>query len=170
MPRTCLACTSPNRAMIDAALASGDSFRNISKRVSISPAGLLRHKAHVRQVIIKAAERREECLGDNLLEEMRRVQQKAWDLLGKAEAAGDTRGAIVACREVRECLGSLGDMLAQAGQTLTPNVDMLLRVQKESEEVVREIMAFQRESDGGLADVCDAAILEEAKRRGLPRP
>ena len=45
---------------------------------------------------------------------MRRVQQKAWELLGRAESEGDHRGAIVALREVRECLESLGEMLAKA--------------------------------------------------------
>ena len=143
MPRTCLTCCSPHRVSIDAALASGEPLRHISARVAISSSGLLRHKSHVRHAIAKAAERREECLGDNLLEEMRRVQQKAWDLLAKAEAAGDTRGAIVALREVRECVGSLGDMLAQAGQTQTPNVDVLLRIQAESVKVADEIMEWQ---------------------------
>ena len=93
---------------------TGEPLRNIAKRVSISPAGLLRHKSHVAQAIVKASERREELCGDNLLEEMRRVQRKAWELLAKTESEGDHRGAIVALREVRECLESLGDMLAKA--------------------------------------------------------
>ena len=63
---------------------------------------------------MKAAERREERIGDNILDEMRRVLDKAWELLGKAEAEGDHRASIVALREVRECLESLGKMLAKA--------------------------------------------------------
>lgn len=147
MPRTCLACASPDRAMIDAALASGEPFRAIARRVSISRAGLQRHKAHVRQAITKAAERHEECLGDNLLDEMRRVHRKAWELLSKTESEGDHRGSIVALREVRECLGALGDMLAQAGRPQTPNVDILRRIQAESQAIVKEIMEFQRENE-----------------------
>ena len=46
--------------------------------------------------------------------EMRRVQRKAWELLAKTEADGDNRGAIVALREVRECIRALGDMLSLA--------------------------------------------------------
>ena len=95
-------------------LPSGEPLRNIAKRVSISPAGLLRHKNHVAQVIAKAGERHEERLGDNLLDEMRRVQRKAWELLAKTESQGDHRASIVALREVRECLESLGEMLAKA--------------------------------------------------------
>jgi hypothetical protein len=114
MPRTCLACSSPERASIEKALVAGEPLRNISKRVSISPAGLLRHKSHVAQAIVKASERRDERLGDNLLDEMRRVQRKAWELLAKTESEGDHRASIVALREVRECIESLGEMLARA--------------------------------------------------------
>jgi hypothetical protein len=34
--------------------------------------------------------------------------------MAKMEAEGDTRGSVVALREVRECMESLGDMLARA--------------------------------------------------------
>src|SRR5215469_11422467 len=114
MPRTCLACSSPERMAIDKALVTDEPLRNISQRVSISPAGLLRHKTHLSQTIVKAGERREERLGDNLLDEMRRVQRKAWELLGRTESEGDHRGSIVALREVRECLESLGKILSRA--------------------------------------------------------
>jgi hypothetical protein len=63
---------------------------------------------------VKAGERREERLGDSVLDEMRRVQRKAWELLARTESEGDHRGAIVALREVRECLESLGEMLGKA--------------------------------------------------------
>ena len=114
MPRTCLACTSPEREAIDKALVNGEPLRNIAKRVSISPAALLRHKNHAARAIVKASEKREEQIGDSLLDEMRSVQRKAWELLSKTESEGDHRGAIVALREVRECLESLGEMLASA--------------------------------------------------------
>ena len=114
MPRTCLACSSPERGAIDKALATGEPLRNIAKRVSISPAGLLRHKSHVAQAIVKASQNREERLGDSLLDDMRRVQRKAWELLSRTESEGDHGGSIVALREVRECLQSFGEMLAKA--------------------------------------------------------
>jgi transposase len=114
MPRTCLACSSPEREAIDRALVAGESFRNIAERVSISPAGLFRHKNHVANAIGKAQAQHEERLGETLLDEMRRVQRKAWELLARTESDGDHRGSIVALREVRECLESLGQMLAKA--------------------------------------------------------
>lgn len=51
---------------------------------------------------------------------MQRVQRKAWELLAKAEKKGDNRGAIVALREVRECVESLGEMLSRAADWRRP--------------------------------------------------
>jgi hypothetical protein len=63
---------------------------------------------------VKASQNREERLGDSLLDDMRRVQRKAWEPLSRTESEGDNRGSIVALREVHECLQSLGEMLAKA--------------------------------------------------------
>lgn len=48
MPRTCLACSSPEREAIDKALATGESFRNIAKRFGTSSSAVFRHKAHIK--------------------------------------------------------------------------------------------------------------------------
>jgi hypothetical protein len=114
MPRTCLACASPERDAIDKALVAREPLRNIARRVSISPAGLLRHKNHVAHSIGKVQAQYEVRLGESLLDEMRRVRRKGWELLARTESEGDHRGSIVALREVRECLESLGEMLAKA--------------------------------------------------------
>ena len=124
MPRTCLACASPERASIDKALVEGVPLRNIAEHVPISPQSLLRHRQHVNQAIVKASERREERLGDNLLDEMSRVLSKAWELLGRTESEGDHRASIVALREVRECLESLGEMLAKADVAQSSRVNL----------------------------------------------
>jgi len=114
MPRSCLACSHAEREVIDKALATGEPLRNIAKRVSISPAGLLRHKSHVARAIAKTQERREEKLGDSIFDEMRRVLAKLWELSDKAESEGDHRGAIVGLRAVRECLESLNNLVTKA--------------------------------------------------------
>lgn len=116
MPRTCLACSNPNRSAIDKAIASGQPLRNIAAHVSISPSALARHKTHAAQAIVRASERRDERLGDNLLDELRRMNRKAWDLLGKAESEGDYRGAIVGLREARETIEAQDKMLARASE------------------------------------------------------
>ena len=78
MPRTCTACTSNQRQEIDAAIIAGTSFRDIAGRFGTSRSAIFRHKTHAAQAIVKAGERREEQVGDNLLDQMRRVQRKAW--------------------------------------------------------------------------------------------
>jgi transposase len=137
VPRKCLACSSSERKAVDKALVAGEPLRNIAKRVSISPAGLLRHKNHISQSVTKAAVRREERLGDSLLEQMRRVHHKAWELLARMESEGDHRGSIVALREVRECLESLGEMLAKA-KTSGPEQDEHWDVSRLSDEELRQ--------------------------------
>jgi len=81
---------------------------------------------------------------------MRRVHQKAWELLAKTESEGDHRGSIVALREVRECLESLGEMLAKADAPQhTGVVEHVLteREKREAEESLRTIMACNSESE-----------------------
>jgi hypothetical protein len=106
----------PNRAGIDAAIARGEPSRNISKRVSISPAGLLRHKAHVSVALAKITEKREEDLGDGLLSEIERIRQNAWRLVSDMESTGDLRGAVVALREVCKGLETQGKLVALASK------------------------------------------------------
>jgi transposase len=114
MPRTCLACATEKRNAIEKALAFGIPLREISGKFRISISALHRHKSHIAEVISATAEKREMKLGDDLLQQMRGVQEKAWELLGKMEAEGDHRGSVVALREVRECLRDLGAMLDRA--------------------------------------------------------
>jgi|SRR5271166_440525 len=127
MPRTCLACSSSDREAIDKALVAGEPLRNIAKRVSISPASLVRHKSHVAGTIVKAQERREEKLGDSIFDEMRRVFDKGRELLEKFEAEGDTRGAIVALREVRATLEAMDTM--QSGVNTSKQPPMVVHIE-----------------------------------------
>jgi hypothetical protein len=171
MSRKCLACCNPDRASIDKALVVGEPLRNIAKRVSLSPAGLLRHKNHVSQSIVKAAERREECLGDNLLDEMRRVQRKTWELLSRTESEGDHRASIVALREVRECLESLGEMLSHAGPegggplSQWSNDELRAELEQRGEKLNNIVIRFERVKDGKPCD-CPCCTAERNEGSG----
>jgi len=122
---------------------------------------------------VKAGERREERLGDSLLDEMRRVQRKAWELLDKTESEGDHRGAIVALREVRECLESLGEMLVKADAPRhTGVIEHVLteREKREAEESLRTVMAEASDAEGPLAEFVEENMISEHKiRRIEPR-
>jgi hypothetical protein len=101
---------------------------------------LLRHKQHVAQAIVKAADPQEQNHALDLLGEAERVGRKAWELQGKMESGRDHRGSVVALREVRPCLETLGEMLS-----LAPNgIDLTV--------------------------IPDDVLLVEAERRGLKMP
>jgi transposase len=131
MPQTCKACKHPQRAAIDAALARGESLRDIAGRFGISDTSICRHKAHNSASIVKASERREERFGMNLADELLRINRKAWELLAKMEADGDHRGSVVALREVRECVATQDEMLSRAMKlqvaTEPPQIEVVVR-------------------------------------------
>jgi hypothetical protein len=77
---------------------------------------LLRHKSHVAVTLANAQERRQEKLGDSIFAEMRRIFDKGRELLKKFEADGDTRGAIVALREVRATLEAMDTMQSRVDE------------------------------------------------------
>jgi len=114
MPRTCLACSSPDRKAIDVALASSEPLRNIAERVSISPTALFRHKAHVAGAIVKASEKREESIGDSIMTRLEKLYHRAEKVLNDAEASGDGRLALASIREVRETLGGLFALVSKS--------------------------------------------------------
>lgn len=130
MPRTCLACASPERQQIDKALAIGEPLRRIASRASISEASLRRHKTHVSHAIVKAQVKREEKLGDSLFDGIKQLHAKAIELLGKMEADGDYRGAVLASREARECMLSANQLLerAEALKSAGSGGEMLIKI------------------------------------------
>jgi hypothetical protein len=138
----------------------------------------LRHKSHVAEAIVKASERREERLGANLLTEARRLRAKAWELLKRAENEGDTRGAVVALREARECLATLVAMLSGKNLDLASVSDEAIleearrrglnihgqyvlteREKREAEESIKTILANDSDAEHPLL----AEIVEEGQ-------
>ena len=118
MPRTCLACSNPNRTAIDVAIASGEPLREIAEKSRISISALHRHKTHAGQAIVTARDRREQKVGDSALDEIERIRQHAWELVSKLEQDGDLRGGVVALREVRESLETQAKLLALANKAV----------------------------------------------------
>ena len=114
MPRTCRACSSPNRNAIDQAIVLGEPLRNIAKRVSISPAALLRHKTHASQALVKASERRDISIGESVMARLEKLYQRAEQILNEAERSGDGRLAVASLREVRETLAGIYTLASKA--------------------------------------------------------
>jgi hypothetical protein len=138
MPRTCLACSSPNRSAIDAAIASGEPLRNIAKRVSISPAGLLRHKAHVSVALAKIAEKREESIGESIMARLEKLYQRGERVLDEAERSGDGRLALQAIRETREVLAGVFALANKAAEANPSGNEIVWRVVTIGEAPIHE--------------------------------
>ncbi len=112
MPRSCVACSHPDQAAIDQAIVSGEPFRRIGTRFEISEASVRRHKRdHLPVAVSKAHEVEEEVRGDDLLGQVRSLQQKALDILKTAEQAGDLKVALGAIREARGCMELLAKLV-----------------------------------------------------------
>jgi hypothetical protein len=138
MPRTCLACSSPNREAIDTALASSEPLRNIAKRVSISPAALLRHKAHVSVALAKTAEKREQSIGESIMARLEKLYQRGERVLDEAERSGDGRLALQAIRETREVLAGVFALANKAAEANTCDNEVVCHVVTIGEAPIHE--------------------------------
>jgi len=105
MPRVCTICTHPEREAINAALVTGEPYRVIAQRYAASPDAVYRHKIdHLPAKLAQAEAAKETALADDLLGQVKALRNKAISILGKAEAAGDLRTALLGIREARACV------------------------------------------------------------------
>ena len=102
MPRTCTICTHADKETINQELVNGTAFRHIAARFDTSTGALQRHKnEHMPATLALAKEAEDVAQADDLLGQLVDLQAKSMTILGKAEAAGDLRTALMAVREAR---------------------------------------------------------------------
>lgn len=112
MPKTCSVCSLSSRAEIDQALVAETPLRRVAEQYGTSATALHRHKAdHLPALLTKAHDAGEVSRADDLLGQVRDLQEKALSILVQAEAAGDLRVAVSAIREARGNLELLAKML-----------------------------------------------------------
>ena len=61
MPRPCSICSRADRELVDAAMAAGNSFREVARRFGLAVATAHRHKKHVRHAPVDAIAERSEA-------------------------------------------------------------------------------------------------------------
>ena len=123
MPRTCTVCTHKDRAELEGTLVAGVSLRTIADRFAISKTALIRHKdAHLPPSLLKAKEAREEARADDLLSEVRNLQDRTLAVLEAAEASGEHRTALAAIAEARRNLELLGKLAGELDEHPVVNV------------------------------------------------
>ena len=115
MPRSCPVCDHEDLDEINAALASNERIRTIAERWSVRKTALMRHRnehlpfsaieakeAEAKEAEAKEAE--EDAPADDLLDQVRELQERALATLEEAEEAEDLNAALRAIREVKGTL------------------------------------------------------------------
>ncbi len=123
MPRKCTVCTHPDREAIDAALVEGVAFPALVAKYRVSKDSLSRHKGNhlpAKMVMAQAAE--EVAQADDLLEQVRDLQERTLAILEAAEATRQHRTALGAIREARSNLELLAKLLGELDESPTVNV------------------------------------------------
>ena len=127
MPRSCPICDHEDLDEINAALASNERIRTIAERWSVRKTALMRHRnehlpysaieakeAEAKEAEAKEAETKEaeeDALGDDLLDQVRDLQERALATLEEAEEAEELNAALRAIREVKSDLELMTDPL-----------------------------------------------------------
>jgi hypothetical protein len=104
MPRSCPICDHEDLDEINAALASNERIRNIAERWSVRKTALMRHRnEHLPFSAIEAkeAEAEEDAPAEDLLDQVRDLQESALATLEEAEEAEELNAALRAIREVK---------------------------------------------------------------------
>jgi hypothetical protein len=123
MPRSCTICEHPNREAMDEALVGGASNRSLASLYDVSEAAVRRHKAkHLPAKLVMAQAAEEVAQADTLLEQVGDLQERALDILDKAEEAGELRTALGAIREARGNLELLAKLLGELDERPVTNI------------------------------------------------
>jgi hypothetical protein len=128
MPRRCTVCDHLERHGIDEALVTGAPYRSVAKQFTLSESSVYRHKTeHLPAHLLKAREVEEVARADDLLEQVRDLQTRAFDILERAEKTGDLRTALAAISQARGNLELLGKLAGELDDR--PVVNVLLSPQ-----------------------------------------
>jgi hypothetical protein len=123
VPRSCTICEYPEREAIDRALVGDASNRSVASLFDGSEAAIRRHKAnHLPAKLVMAQKAAEVVQADNLLEQVRDLQQSTLNILAGAEQAKQYRTALGAIREARGNLKLLAKLLGELDDGPTVNV------------------------------------------------
>jgi len=120
--RKCSVCEHIQVKDIDESLVNGTGLRKIAERFSLSTTAVHRHKKHLNGTLIKAREVMKITHADNLLNQVKYLQEKSLHILSKAEEIGDYRACTSAINEARKCLELLGKLAGELQDGQTVNV------------------------------------------------
>jgi hypothetical protein len=153
MPRRCAVCSHPDKEAIDEALVGGVAFPALVAKYRVSKDSLSRHKAnHLPAKLVMAQAAEEVAQADDLLDQVRDLQERALSILDAAEEAGELRIALSAIREARGNLELLAKLLGELDER--PQVNVLLS--PEWLQIRTSIVAALEPHPDTLSDVLSA--------------
>ncbi len=119
-------CAHPQIEAIDKALVAGEPYRSVANRYeSLSQAAVQRHQEnHIPATLAKAKEAEEVAHADDLLADVRGLQERALAILDRAEEAGELRTALTAIREARGNLELLAKLLGELDERPVVNLNV----------------------------------------------
>jgi hypothetical protein len=114
LSRRCTVCRHPESFAINEALVLEKvSNRAITRQFGLHHDAVRRHRKHIPELLVKASQAMEVAQADDLLEEVRSLQRRAYAILNTAEQTGELRTALAAIREVRGNLELLAKLLGE---------------------------------------------------------
>jgi hypothetical protein len=141
--RSCTACAHPDRRKIDKALVDGVSERTIAGRYGLTKSTVHRHATgHIPALLTKAHAVEVVASADDLLGQVTALKIRALGLLTTAEKANDTRAAILACREVRECVSLLAELAGKIDKAPKINVLVMPEWTSLRETILRALVPY----------------------------
>jgi hypothetical protein len=123
VPRRCTVCDHLDSPSIDETLVTEAPYRSVAKWFELSESAVYRHMIeHLPAHLLKARELEDVARADDLLEQVRNLQAHAFDILKRAEQAGDLRNALAAISQARDNLERLGNLAGELGERAVTNV------------------------------------------------
>jgi hypothetical protein len=110
MPRSCPICDHEDLDEINAALASNERIRTIAERWSVRKTALMRHRnehlpfSAIEAKEAEAEEAEDDAPADDLLDQVRDLQERALATLEEAEEVEELNAALQAIREAKGTL------------------------------------------------------------------
>ena len=156
MPRTCTVCVHPNREDVESLLLEGTPLRTIADRWSVSKTALIRHRdEHLPDRLLRARDAEEVATADNLLSDLRDLQQATLRILRANEQIHEDHG--VALRAIGEARRNL-ELLARLTEMLGPDTEVTVNVAIDARVQTVILSALE---DYPAARIAVAAALEE---------
>ena len=167
LARRCTVCGHAQVQEIDRRLVRGETIAGIARDFAVSEDALKRHfENHTVKTLSASPTTAEMTQADDLLGQVRALQDEAQDILAEARAAGDLKTALMGIGKAKECLELLfkveGRLQDQQSVQVNVNLDIFhspewLRVGRMLAEVLRDYPDLRATVAAKLGDMAEAA-------------